>query len=117
MGALAPFPHFIKNRFVIVDDDINTFRLEKLHLGVGDVATDLEDHVVLIVKAGHLSTRVSLWVSPSVCSFAIRGTSQSTHTIGAFERDSIFEFEIWRSRFVIGVGVQEDLEMRLKTGC
>lgn len=46
----------------------------------------------------------------------MRDTSQSIHTIGAFERDSIFESEIWRSRFVIGVGVQEDLKMRLKTG-
>lgn len=60
MGALTPLPHFIKNRFVIVDDDINAFRLERLHLRVGDVTTDLEDHVVLVVKTSHLSTRVSL---------------------------------------------------------
>lgn len=57
---LTPFPHFIKNRFVIVDDDINAFRLERLHLRVGDVAANLEYHVVLVVKTGHLSTRVSL---------------------------------------------------------
>lgn len=118
MGALTPFPHSIKYRFVIVDDDVNALRLERLHLRVGDIAADLKDHVVLVVKAGHLSTPVSPRVS--LCGFFIYWengyeTSQSIHTSGAFERDGIFEFEIWRSRWAIGVGVLQDLEMRLKT--
>lgn len=89
MGALTPFPHSIKHRFVIVNDDVNALRLERLHLRVGDVAADLKDYIVLVVKAGHLSTRVSSRVS--LCAFLTYWgedeyeTSQSIHTSGAFE--------------------------------
>lgn len=69
MGALTPFPHSIKHRFVIVNDDVNALRLERLHLRVGDVAADLKDHIVLVVEAGHLSTRVSSQIS--LCAFLI----------------------------------------------
>lgn len=54
MGALTPLPHCIKHGFVIVDDNVDAFRFERLHLRVGDVAADLEDHVILVVEAGHL---------------------------------------------------------------
>lgn len=54
VGALTPFPHCIKHGFVIMDDNVDAFGLERFHLGVGDVAADLEDHVVLVVEARHL---------------------------------------------------------------